>query len=457
MKNPFVQKDDNIIALFLHRLGQGAIILLDFLDQQVNAVIKYLKQHISSSVQPPQPQPQPAPLPQKEEQRQQNLDSYNILDTLPEGDFDDITTLASQICGTKIALISLLDRDRQWFKSKQGLDADETPRDWAFCAHAILNPDEVLVVPNARKDKRFARNPLVLGDPNIQFYAGAPLVTPEGHALGTLCAIDQKPHKLSPEQVNALQALSRQVMGQMELRRNIRNLETEVNRRKKTEFALQRERQKADTLLRNILPAKIAHKLKQNPGLIAQAYDSVTILFADLVNFTEFSSQTSPQTLVATLNKIFSEFDALTDKYQLEKIKTIGDAYMVAGGLPQPSQTNATAIANMALEMQAVMERHQQEYPSKLSLRIGINTGPVVAGVIGQKKFAYDLWGDAVNVASRMEMLGVEGKIQVTDNTYQLLKNQFHFEDRGTIDVKGKGEMPVYFLMGKQENVSCNL
>ncbi len=215
--------------------------------------------------------------------------------------------------------------------------------------------------------------------------------------------------------------------------------------------AFQREHARSEALLLNILPGPVAQRLKAGETVIADGYSEVTILFADIVDFTKLAARTKPQELVNLLNKVFSAFDRLTRQHGLEKIKTIGDAYMVVGGLPVPQTDHATAIAEMALEMHAETARLGQELGEPLGLRIGIDSGPVVAGVIGEQKFAYDLWGDAVNTASRMESQGVADHTQLTESAYQRLKENYVCEKRGTINVKGKNEMTTYFLTGKRK------
>ena len=214
---------------------------------------------------------------------------------------------------------------------------------------------------------------------------------------------------------------------------------------------LAEEQAKSERLLLNILPAAIAQQLKQEERTIADSFPEVTVMFADIVGFTELAAQTPAIELVEILNVIFSEFDQLTDEHGLEKIKTIGDAYMVVGGLPAAKPNHAEAIAAMALDMQDRITEFCSETGKALSIRIGINTGPVIAGIIGTKKFIYDLWGDTVNIASRMESHGIPGSIQVTEETYKRLKNQYVFEDRGLISVKGKGEMNCYLLKGEKK------
>lgn len=216
---------------------------------------------------------------------------------------------------------------------------------------------------------------------------------------------------------------------------------------------LEEEKAKSEWLLLNILPNLVAQRLKSGAKVIADSHDSVTVMFADIVGFTQLSSKISPEALVAILDAVFRRFDHLVDKFKVEKIKTIGDAYMIVSGVPEDRSDHQEAIANLALEMLDTIADYNQESGQQLSIRIGFFSGPVVAGVIGQKKFVYDLWGDTVNTASRMESQGEPGKIQVAENTYLTLKDHYEFEPRSKIDVKGKGEMMTYFLLGRKTDV----
>ena len=205
-----------------------------------------------------------------------------------------------------------------------------------------------------------------------------------------------------------------------------------------------------EKLLLNTFPKPIVERLKKVEWVIADQFDNVSVLFADMVGFTRLASQIYPTELILKLNSIFSEFDQLTERYGLEKIKTIGDGYMVASGLQTPREDNADAMLEMALAMQETIEKIGNQTRENLKLRIGINSGPVVAGVIGIKKFSYDLWGDTVNTASRMEKSGFPGWIQVTEATYKQLSKKHLFTAREAIDIKGKGKMKTFLLDFKE-------
>jgi adenylate cyclase len=252
---------------------------------------------------------------------------------------------------------------------------------------------------------------------------------------------------------NLLADLQRALRRQAQLLKSQnQQLQQEMQEREQAQKALRLEQQKSEQLLLNILPKAIVDKLKQLQGSLAERFDDVTILFADIVNFTPLAARISPLDLVNWLNQIFSEFDRLAERHGLEKIKTIGDAYMVVGGLPLPRQDHPQAVLEMALAMQDVAQRLTRQDGLDFQLRIGINTGAVVAGVIGIKKFSYDLWGDAVNIASRMEAQGTPGKIQVTAATYQRVKHLYDFDQVGQVMVKGRGYLTTYQYVDRKQD-----
>jgi class 3 adenylate cyclase len=225
------------------------------------------------------------------------------------------------------------------------------------------------------------------------------------------------------------------------------NLEHLIDERTKELYA---EKQTSERLLLNVLPAPIAERLKREQGVIVDGFDQVSVIFADIVGFTAMSASTTPERLVAMLDELFSVFDDLAEVHGLEKIKTIGDAYMAVAGIPEPRDDHAPAAARMALDMQAALQEYASRTGANLAIRIGIHTGSVVAGVIGRKKFIYDLWGDTVNVASRMESHGIAGRIHISEATCERLRGSFEVQARGMMDIKGKGMMKTYLLVGEK-------
>ena len=209
------------------------------------------------------------------------------------------------------------------------------------------------------------------------------------------------------------------------------------------------EREKSEKLLLNTLPLPIVKRMKAGETRIADQFDSIVVLFADIVGFTKLSETITASEVVELLDTVFSEFDKVTEEFGLEKIKTIGDAYMVVGGMPEPNPDHMEAMAHLSLKFHEAVSKLSFPFCGEIKLRVGIHTGEVVAGIIGQRKFAYDLWGDTVNVASRMESHGIPGETHCSEDVYVELKNKFAFEERGVIEVKGKGEMKTYFLTGE--------
>ncbi len=225
-----------------------------------------------------------------------------------------------------------------------------------------------------------------------------------------------------------------------------------ASQRQQALAALRAEEAKAENLLLNVLPASIAEQLKAEQQPIADSFTAASVLFADVVDFTPLAEHLAPDRIVDMLDRLFGHFDALVERYDLEKIKTIGDCYMAAAGIPAPRTDHASAVANLALDMLDAVRSDGAMGALGFELRIGINSGPVVAGVIGRKRFLYDLWGDAVNTAGRMQTHGTPGRIQVTRATYELLHDEFVFEARGTVRIKGKGDMETWYLVARRDH-----
>lgn len=376
-------------------------------------------------------------IPANEQERLACIKRYSILDTPHDGAFDRIAALAAVFFKVPIAIVSIVDDNRIWFKSHHGVDIQQIDRAPGLCASAILQ-DEPWLVTNAKLDPRTLANPLVAGEFGLRFYAGAQLRTADGYNLGMLCVIDKQPRQVTEEEVTFLKNLAAIVIDELELRLAAKKLEE--------------EKRLTEKLLLNILPIEVAKELKHRGKVEPINYESVSVLFTDFKNFTQLSENLTPKQLVDELDYCFSYFDEIIEKHNLEKLKTIGDSYMACGGIPNANSTHAIDTVLAALEIQAFMqqrkERKNKNNTPYWEIRIGIHSGPLMAGVIGQKKFAYDVWGDTVNIASRMESSGVPGTINISQATFELIKDYFECHCRGKIPAKNKGNLDMYLVTG---------
>src|SRR5262245_26563855 len=341
-------------------------------------------------------------------------------------------------------LLIFLDDKSVWSKCRYGLmPKTPTPRELSLCATTARGSD-LLVIPDMTKDERSAQHPRVTGKPYYRFYCGMPLINPEGFSLGALCVLDFQPREISFEQGEAVRRLAHQVVTLLELRRSLLQLD-------RTRQELQDQREKSERLLHNMVPMAVAQELKNDNKVTARFYDAATILFADFEGFTKLAETMEPKELIGQLDDYFSAFDEIAECHRLEMLKTIGDAYMCVGGVPETNRSHPIDACLAALEMQRLIagmnrERRKLRLPH-WDLRVGLHTGPVIAGVVGRRKFIYDVWGDAVNVAARMDSAGAAGRINVSEAIYHRTKDLFDFEPRGSIEAKNKGRLEMFFLL----------
>ena len=393
----------------------------------------------------------PYPVPANEIERNASLRSFRIMDTQPEIPYDEIGELAAQICGCPVSYVSFIEEDRFWFKAKYGLPADfiSCPREIAFCSVTVCG-QELVNAPDLASDARYKDFAFVVGDPKYRFYCGVPLVTREGYSIGTVCVMDFEPRQLTAEQLESVKRLARQLMCQLEHRRQLLEL-TEINRSleeaRKTAIG---EQARAESLLSSILPAPIAAELKERGSVEARFHPAASILFTDFAGFTRFAERCEPAVLVSFLDQVFSAFDDIAVQQGLERLKTIGDAFMAVGGVPTTNRTHVLDACLTALQMQATMaklnERRAKLRLLTLELRVGLHTGPVMAGIVGKRKFTYDIWGDAVNLAARLESASEPGRINVSATVFSHAKAFFELTPRGPISVKNKEPVEMFFL-----------
>ena len=391
------------------------------------------------------------PVPTDEDLRLETLLSYDVLDSAPEVSFDEITELAAEILQCPVSFIEFMDADRQWFKSKYGLPDDyiETPRDIAICNTVICQGD-LLYVPDLTDDERFKNSPLVESAPNIRFYAGAPLITPNGQAIGTICSVDFQKKNLSINQREALRKLSKQVMTQLELRRALIDVNRLVEEQKELSLNMNIEKEKVDNLLSRILPIEISTELQKTDRVEPKYIDECSILFTDFVGFTKLTETLAPKTLIELLHQVFCQFDKICRKYDVDKIKTIGDSYMCVSGINKNRKDHTSRLCMAACEMvdyvkKANAQRAKLNMPT-WDMRLGIHTGPIICGVVGDDKFTFDIWGDSVNTAALMEQNSMPGMLNVSESTYFRVNSEYNFEERGEVITTKKGPLKMFFL-----------
>jgi class 3 adenylate cyclase len=392
------------------------------------------------------------PVPANEPQRVEAVRAIGVLDSPPEIAYDDIGELAAQICQCPVSYVGFMDDDRLWLKAKYGLppDFNQCPREIAFCTSTLCGV-EMVNAPDVTEHPWFKNLPFVTGPPHFRFYCGVPLVTPEGYVLGTLCVMDFQVRHLAPEQLESLRRLSRQLLAQLELRRRLLELD-----QVRSEAAA--ERAWSESLLASVLPRPVAEELKSTGKVATRYFPASTILFVDMKAFTSLTEQVEPAALINLLDQYFTTFDEICARHQLERIKTMGDAYLAIAGVPLTSPSHAIDACLASLEMQATVarmkaQRDKARLPS-LAVRIGLHAGPVIAGLIGKRRFSYDIWGDAVNIAALMEANGVPGRITISDSLAQQVSKLFDLEPRGSVEAKHKGSLHMHFLNGLSEGLA---
>jgi len=398
-------------------------------------------------------------LPLDEPDRQRALEDLKLIDSPQEERFDRIVQLTQLLFQVPIAYISLIDKDRQWFKSKVGLEANETSRSVSFCGHAILE-DKAMVVPDALQDYRFAANPMVLGEPFIRFYAGQPLRGPSGHKVGTLCLADKDARELKEHDLKLLAQLGKlvereftlldKIQMQIETLKAKEALEKKSQELEKAVTELSAEKQNSEFLLKNIFPGEVADELRANGKVKAVGHEKATVLFSDFSEFTSVAATYTPAELVEELNRAFCLFDGLSARLGVEKLKTIGDGYLCVAGLQGDPVEAGVKMLKFAQEILAFTLKRKAEVEAAgkkyWNIRIGIHSGPLVAGVVGVKRMAYDIWGDTVNIAARIQQGSEPGRINLSKSFRDLVGDKIEAEARGKKPIKHHGEIEMFFL-----------
>ncbi|MGI9425079.1 MAG: adenylate/guanylate cyclase domain-containing protein [Hyphomicrobiaceae bacterium] len=392
-------------------------------------------------------------IPDNDVDRVMAVRSYGILHTEPEPEYDDIVELAAAITGCKIAYVSFFDEAFSRLKARYGipLDRPDRPRELSLCSPTLCQSD-MLIVPDLSMNPRYADLPAVTNPPHARFYCAMPLINPEGYALGTLCVWDPQVKTLTPEQQQCIRRLARQLLSLLEMRRALFQLREDHTLLETALHEADAGLEIRQSLLYDVFPEEIADQLVSNQPVRPRYFDTATVLFVDFANFSHIGEMLAPRDLIDQLDEYFSMFDRVMMKYSLVKIKTVGDAYLAVAGILQQRPDHAQRACQAALEIAELMEKANStrrklgliEWP----IRVGLHTGSLIAGKIGQSRATYDVWGDGVNVAKRVQEECELGRISISDATVGLASRQFKTESRGEIEVKNKGKVHMHYLLG---------
>ncbi len=388
---------------------------------------------------------QEAEIPWNEEVRLQALKELQILDTPPEERFDQIVRLVQTLFEVPIVYVALMEKDRQWFKSKVGLDLVETPRNLSLCSHTVLLR-KPLIISDTRVHPISKNHPAVLGEPFLCFYAGWPLIPDGKHAIGTLCLLDMKSRELTTSQLSAMRGFVKLIEREMNLMEVVQSQEKYI----KSQKNLSREKKKSDSLIRNIFPAFVLDEIRDKGTIRAKEHEKIFILFSDFVDFTRLGEMMDPEELVGELSICFSAFDDICDETGVEKLKTIGDGYFCVTGLHEFNPTDsASRLLECAFRMRDFIAKRWEDKVMNdqlyWDLRIGLHCGKAIAGIVGKRKFSYDVWGDTVNTAARIESVCSPGKITASKDFVGFVNTPIETRPLGLTSLKGKG-LPLDLL-----------
>lgn len=395
----------------------------------------------------------------KEKDRLSALYRYDILDTNPEDTYDKIVEVASYICGTPVSLISLIDTNRQWFKANKGFNLPETSRDISFCNYAIQS-DQLMEVADTLVDDRFQNNPLVTSDTNIRFYAGSPLITPDGYRLGTLCVLDDKPHTLSREQKRCLEVLAKQVVAQMELQRQNKELQG-INNELLNELKVKLEEQNnVLQLFTRFVPDEVVSKHLQTSTEVVDDAESkyLVVMFCDIRGYTSIVENKTPSIAMEILKRYYSIMSDVISTYSGMVNQYVGDEIFATFGAPfsfPPYERNAVFCAiEMLNKLKDLNKECQSLANCEIKIGIGIHSGEVVTGTLGSKnKIEYSVTGDTVNTGKRIESLTQDhpNTILISEKMYKSVKDYIEVKEWPAMPVKGKKEpVKIYGVVGKK-------